>query len=197
MLHPAAARSAWEERMSQLRCVVVVGGSLAGLRTAEALRRLGYQERLVLVGEEPRRPYDRPPLSKEFLRGERDAESIALAKPDRFDALGLELRLGRRAVALDPRARELALDDGERIHFDGCVLATGCRPRRLPRTPELAGIHLLRTLDDALAIRADEAAPDHDDTRLHRRGSRGVVSRGRRGRRDGRSARQSARAGAR
>ena len=141
--------------MSQLRCVAVVGASLAGLRTAEALRRQGYQGRLVLVGEEPHRPYDRPPLSKEFLRGERDAASIALTKPDRFDALGLDLRLGRRAVALDPRARELTLDDGERIRFDACAIASGCRPRRLRGTPELPGIHLLRTLDDALAIRAE------------------------------------------
>ena len=141
--------------MAQLRCVVVVGASLGGLRTAEALRRLGYDGRLVLVGEEAHRPYDRPPLSKELLRGERDAASIALAKPDRFDALGLDLRLGRRAVALDPRAREVALDSGERIRFDGCAIATGCRPRRLRGTPDLAGIFVLRTLDDALAIRAD------------------------------------------
>ncbi len=141
--------------MSQLRCVVVVGASLGGLRTAEALRRLGYDGRLVLVGEEPHRPYDRPPLSKEFLRGERDAESIALAKPERFEAVGLDLRLGRRALALDPRAREIALDDGERIRFDGCALATGCRPRHLPGTAELPGVHVLRTLDDAAAIRAD------------------------------------------
>ncbi len=141
--------------MSQLRCVVVVGGSLAGLRTAESLRRLGYEGRLVLVGEEAHRPYDRPPLSKEFLRGERDAESIALTKPDRFDALGLDLRLGRRAVAVDPRAREITLDDGERLGFDACAIATGCRPRQLPHTPALAGIHLLRSLDDAQALRAD------------------------------------------
>jgi 3-phenylpropionate/trans-cinnamate dioxygenase ferredoxin reductase subunit len=155
MLHPEATRrAAVEEGMSLLRCVAVVGGSLAGLRTAEALRRLGYEGRLVLVGEEVHRPYDRPPLSQEVLRGERDAESIALTRPERFDALGLDLRHGRRAVALDPRARELALDDGERIRFDACALATGCRPRRLPGTPELAGIHLLRSLDDALAIRS-------------------------------------------
>ena len=140
--------------MSGLRCAVVVGGSLGGLRTAEALRRLGFDGRLVLVGEEPHRPYDRPPLSKELLRGERDADAIALAKPDRFDALGLDLRLGTRALSLDPRARELLLEGGERIRFDACAIATGCRARRLPGTPELAGIHVLRTLDDALAIRA-------------------------------------------
>jgi 3-phenylpropionate/trans-cinnamate dioxygenase ferredoxin reductase subunit len=140
--------------MAEPRCLVVVGASLAGLRTAEALRRLGFDGRLVLVGEEPHRPYDRPPLSKELLRGERDADSIVLTRADRFDALGLDLRLGRRAAALDPRAREVLLEGGERIRFDGCAIATGCRPRRLRGTPELAGIFLLRTLDDALALRA-------------------------------------------
>ena len=143
--------------MAQLRSVVVVGGSLGGLRTAEALRRLGYDGRLVLVGEEAHRPYDRPPLSKELLRGEREPESIALVKPDRFDALGLDLRLGCRATALDPAAREVALSSGERLRYDACVIATGCAPRRLPKQPALAGLHVLRTLDDALAIRAELA----------------------------------------
>jgi 3-phenylpropionate/trans-cinnamate dioxygenase ferredoxin reductase subunit len=142
--------------MATPRTLVVVGGSLAGLRTAEALRRLGFDGRLVLVGQEPHRPYDRPPLSKELLRGEREPDSIALTRPDRFEALGLELRLGCRARALDPRAREVELEGGERIRFDGCALATGCRPRRLRGTmPELPGVFVLRTLDDALAIRAE------------------------------------------
>src|SRR5262245_15682571 len=146
----------WTRRgMAQPRCVVVVGGSLGGLRTAEALRRHGYDGRLVLVGEEVHRPYDRPPRSTEVLRGERDAAGVALAKPESFEALGLDLRLGRRAVALDPRAREVELDTGERIRFDGCAIATGARPRRLRGTPDLAGIFTLRTLDDALAIRAE------------------------------------------
>ena len=137
--------------------MVVVGASLGGLRAAEALRRLGFDGRLALVGDEPHRPYDRPPLSKEFLRGEREPEAIALAKPDALAALDLDLRLGCRAVALDPHAREIALDDGERLRFDGCVIATGCKPRRLRGTPDLPGIFALRTLDDALAIRAELA----------------------------------------
>lgn len=144
----------------QAKTIVVVGASLAGLRGAEALRRLGHAGRLLLVGEEPHRPYDRPPLSKELLRGEREPEQIALTRPEAFDALGLELRLGRRAVELDPAARRLTLDDGERLDFDGLLIATGARPRRLPGTPELVGIHLLRSLDDCLALRADlDAGP--------------------------------------
>ena len=143
--------------MARLETIAVVGGSLAGLRGAEALRRLGYEGRLVLVGEEPHRPYDRPPLSKELLRGEREPEAIALSKPESFDALELELHLGRRATGLDPKARSLCLDDGETISFDGLLIATGAAPRRLPGTPALDGIHVLRSLDEALALRADLA----------------------------------------
>jgi len=132
----------------------VVGASLAGLRAAEALRRHGFEGRLALVGDDPHRPYDRPPLSKEFLRGEREPASIALAKPEQLDALALDLHLGRRATQLDPRAREVVLEDGLRLRYDACVIATGCKPRRLRGMPELPGIFLLRTLDDALAIRA-------------------------------------------
>ena len=139
--------------MGKLETIAVVGASLAGLRSAEALRRLGYAGRLVLVGEEPHRPYDRPPLSKELLRGEREPEAIALSKPESFDALKLDLRLARRASSLDPVARTLTLDDGESIRFDALIVATGAAARSLPGTPELAGIHLLRTLDDALALR--------------------------------------------
>ena len=141
--------------MGKLETIAVVGASLAGLRSAEALRRLGYAGRLVLVGEEPHRPYDRPPLSKELLRGEREPEAIALSKPESFDALKLDLRLARRASSLDPVARTLTLDDGESIRFDALIVAIGAAARSLPGTPELAGIHLLRTLDDALALRAE------------------------------------------
>ena len=135
--------------------IVVVGASLAGLRAVEALRRLGYDGRLVLVGAEPHRPYDRPPLSKEVLRGAREPDRIALAKPEAFDALDLELRLGTRAIALDPRARAVVLEGGERLDFDGLLVATGATPRRLPGAPAIAGLYTLRTLDDCIAIRAD------------------------------------------
>jgi 3-phenylpropionate/trans-cinnamate dioxygenase ferredoxin reductase subunit len=135
--------------------IAVIGGSLAGLRGAEALRREGFSGRLVFVGAERHLPYDRPPLSKEVLRGTREPDRIQLAKPEKFDALELDLRLGRRAARLDLAGREVILDDGERVAWDGLLIATGATPRALPGTPPLAGIHTLRTLDDCLAIRAD------------------------------------------
>ncbi len=134
--------------------IVIVGASLAGLRAAEALRAGGYDGAVVLVGAEHRLPYDRPPLSKQVLAGDWEPERTQLR--DDYDDLNLDLRLGRRAVALDPDARVVTLDDGARLDYDGLVIATGAIPRTLPDTPPLAGIHTLRTLDDALAIR-DEA----------------------------------------
>jgi 3-phenylpropionate/trans-cinnamate dioxygenase ferredoxin reductase subunit len=137
-----------------LETVVVVGGSLAGIRGAEALRRLGFDGRLVLVGEEDARPYDRPPLSKELLRGDREVEQIQLNKPEAFDALALDLRLGVRAERLEPAAKTLVLEGGERLAYDGLLLATGARARPLPGAPELEGLFTLRTLGDALALRS-------------------------------------------
>jgi 3-phenylpropionate/trans-cinnamate dioxygenase ferredoxin reductase subunit len=137
-----------------LETVVVVGGSLAGIRCAEALRRRGYSGRLVLVGEEPERPYDRPPLSKEMLRGEREPEQIRLTRPEAFDALELDLRLGVRAEALDPGARRVTLAGGESLAYDGLVIATGAYARPLPGAPRMAGLFTLRTLADALTLRA-------------------------------------------
>lgn len=146
--------------MAQLETIAVVGGSLAGLRGAEALRRLGFGGRLILIGEESREPYDRPPLSKEILRGDREPEQISLAKPENFAALELDLRLGRRATALEVGARYLTLDDGERIEYDGALLATGAAARRLPTGNVTSGVHVLRTLDDALALRTElDASP--------------------------------------
>ena len=133
---------------------VVVGASLAGLRAAEELRRLGFDGRLVMVGAETHLPYDRPPLSKELLLGEAQPDDTALRKQP-YDELDIEWRLGRRAERLEVAAKSVTLDDGERIEFAGCVIATGARPRTLAGTPALAGIHVLRTLDDCMAIRAD------------------------------------------
>jgi 3-phenylpropionate/trans-cinnamate dioxygenase ferredoxin reductase component len=140
-----------------LESIVIVGASLAGLRCAEALRREGFSGRLALVGAEERIPYDRPPLSKEVLRGARDEQSLALAKPEALSALALDLRLGCAASSLDLATRAVLLENGEALRFDGLVIATGASPRRLPGTPPLAGIHVLRTLDDCLGLR-DELA---------------------------------------
>ncbi len=141
--------------VASLNTIAVVGASLAGLRAVEALRRQGYEGRLVLVGAENRLPYDRPPLSKEVLRGDWEPERIVLRKPDSYDALDLDLRLGRRAVALSPADRTVELDDGERLAYDGLVIATGATPRTLPNQPALHGLFTLRTLDDSLAIRRE------------------------------------------
>ena len=135
-----------------MRTVAIVGTSLAGLRAAETFRREGFDGRIVAIGAEPHLPYDRPPLSKELLRGYWEPEDIVLRKQG-VDELDLEWRLDARAVALDPSAREVELHDGERIAFDGLVISTGATPRRLPNQPALAGLFTLRTLDDALALR--------------------------------------------
>ncbi|MGD9796578.1 MAG: NAD(P)/FAD-dependent oxidoreductase [Acidimicrobiia bacterium] len=134
--------------------VVVVGASLAGIRTVQSLRAKGFQGAISLVGDELHGPYDRPPLSKQFLAGEWDVDRLPLATDAMLDGFDLDLRLGRRAVGLDPTTRRVTLDDGEELGFDDLVVATGSDPRRLPGTPDLAGIHLLRTLDDARALRA-------------------------------------------
>jgi NADPH-dependent 2,4-dienoyl-CoA reductase/sulfur reductase-like enzyme len=136
------------------RAVVVVGASLAGLRAAEALRHQGFDGRVTMVGAEPHLPYDRPPLSKELLAGKWEPDQLGLRRQP-YDDLALDWRLGRRAVRLEVADRAVVLDDGERLVFDGVVLATGSTPRELPGTPPLEGIFTLRTLDDCLAIRAE------------------------------------------
>jgi 3-phenylpropionate/trans-cinnamate dioxygenase ferredoxin reductase component len=136
-----------------MRTVAVVGTSLAGLRAVEALRREGYDGRIVAIGAETHLPYDRPPLSKEFLAGRADAADIVLRRQG-VDDLEVDWLLGVPAVSLDVGGREVTLADGARISFDGLVLATGATPRRLPNQPELEGLFVLRTLDDAVALRA-------------------------------------------
>ncbi|MCL7492248.1 FAD-dependent oxidoreductase [Streptomyces sp. MCA2] len=133
--------------------IVVVGASAAGLTTAEALRREGFTGTLTMVGEELRPPYDRPPLSKQVLAGEREPETTVLRQDADLRRLALDLRLGCRATGLDPAARTVTLADGDRLRYDGLVIATGLRPRRLPFGHDLAGVHVLRTLDDALTLR--------------------------------------------
>jgi NADPH-dependent 2,4-dienoyl-CoA reductase/sulfur reductase-like enzyme len=137
--------------------VAVVGASLAGLSAARSLRKQGYDGRLVVIGDEPHRPYDRPPLSKEFLTGTL-AEADLLLEMDDED-LRAEWLLGARAVGLqvDGAERVLFLDDGREVRADGVVVATGAAARNLPGTDGLAGVHTLRTLDDARALR-DELA---------------------------------------
>jgi len=139
--------------MSQLGKIAVVGASLAGLRAVELFRRAGFDGELVLVGDERHLPYDRPPLSKEVLRGEWTQDRIALRRKS-YDDLQVELILGRSAVELRTDAREVCLEDGDSVSYDGLLIATGGRARALPNQPALDGVFTLRTLDDSLAIRA-------------------------------------------
>ncbi|MFG2577625.1 NAD(P)/FAD-dependent oxidoreductase [Streptomyces sp. NPDC048481] len=138
-----------------MRTVAVVGASLAGLSAARSLRKQGYDGRLVVIGDETHRPYDRPPLSKEFLSGALGETDLALETED--EDLGAQWMLGVRAVGLDRAERALALTDGRHVRADGIVLATGAAARTLPGSEGLAGVHTLRTLDDARALR-DELA---------------------------------------
>jgi NADPH-dependent 2,4-dienoyl-CoA reductase/sulfur reductase-like enzyme len=136
--------------------LVVVGASLAGLRAVETARTEGFGGRLVVVGDEPHRPYDRPPLSKKLLSGEWDADRIQLRSPEVFDEIDAEWRFGTAATHLDAGGRKLWLDDGSELDFDALVIASGSRCRRLPDQPGY--VHELRTLDDSLRLR-DELAP--------------------------------------
>ncbi|WP_280881249.1 NAD(P)/FAD-dependent oxidoreductase [Streptomyces pseudovenezuelae] len=134
--------------------IVVVGASAAGLAAAETLRREGYDGTLTLVGDEPLAPYDRPPLSKQLLSAEWEPERLTLRPAADLAALDLDLRLGVAATGLELADRTVRLADGSQVPYDGLIVATGVRPRKLPGE----GAHVLRTLGDALTLR-DQLAP--------------------------------------
>jgi NADPH-dependent 2,4-dienoyl-CoA reductase/sulfur reductase-like enzyme len=136
-----------------LRRIAIVGASLAGLRAAETLRSRGFAGEIALIGDEPHRPYDRPPLSKQVLQGVWEPEQTFFRKKDGFDALALDLRLGVGAVSLDLRARRVALADGTYADYDRLIIATGARVRTLPAIAPRAGLLALRGLDDAIVLR--------------------------------------------
>ncbi|MGD6741816.1 NAD(P)/FAD-dependent oxidoreductase [Streptomyces sp. BH106] len=133
--------------------VVVAGAGLAAMRVAEELRLAGYDGRLLLVGDEKRLPYDRPPLSKDVLRG--DLDDTTFHSREHFAEQGIELRLGVAADRVDTDDRSLRLADGTALAYDDLVIATGLRPRRLSGLRDVHGLHALRSLDDALALRTD------------------------------------------
>ncbi|MFR9673710.1 NAD(P)/FAD-dependent oxidoreductase [Streptomyces sp. TR06-5] len=137
--------------------IVVVGASAAGLTTAESLRRRGHDGPLTLIGAEPHLPYDRPPLSKKVLTGEWAPERATLRGREHLLGLDVDLRLGQVARSLDTVRRRVRLESGDEVPYDRLVVATGVRPRRRPGS-DLAGVHVLRTLDDALALRDELAA---------------------------------------
>ena len=133
--------------------ILIVGAGLAGARCAETLRAEGFEGQLVLVGEEPVAPYERPALSKEFLLGERSANDLLFRPASFWVERRIELAVGERIVSLDPRAGTATSHRGTVFRWNALVLATGARPRRLP-FPAPPGVCVLRTLADAAALLA-------------------------------------------
>jgi 3-phenylpropionate/trans-cinnamate dioxygenase ferredoxin reductase subunit len=133
--------------------VVIVGGGLAAQRCAETLRRGEYPGRLRIVCAEPHRPYDRPPLSKELLRVEGEAESPAFRPEQWYQERDIELLLATSATALDPDAHRLELADGSAVSYEHLVIATGARPRTLPLFDGYTNVSTLRTLEDSRLLR--------------------------------------------
>ncbi|MFD8818106.1 NAD(P)/FAD-dependent oxidoreductase [Streptomyces sp. NPDC059627] len=135
--------------------VLVVGASASGLTTVESLRRKGYTGEIAVIGDEPHAPYDRPPLSKQVLSGAWEPQRATLRTEVLLSGLAADFGLGDEAVALDPAARTVRTASGRELSADAVVLATGVRPRTLPGQAGLAGVHVLRGLDDALALKAE------------------------------------------
>jgi len=138
--------------------IVVAGGSMGGLRAAEQLRAAGWTGAVTVVGDEPHMPYNRPPLSKEVLAGKAPFESLAFTP--KAAAADVEWRLGTRVVSARLAERTVALDDGSPLFYDGLVVATGMRPRRLRCPGPLAGRHTVRTIADAQGLRDELTRPD-------------------------------------
>jgi 3-phenylpropionate/trans-cinnamate dioxygenase ferredoxin reductase subunit len=139
--------------MTAKQTFVIVGASLAGAKAAQTLRDEGFEGRLVLVGAEDERPYERPSLSKEYVRGEA-GEPVYVHGEGFYADHGIELRLGRTAVDMNASLKEVALDDGERLRYDRLLLTTGAEPRRLAIPgAELDGVFYLRTVEDSDALR--------------------------------------------
>jgi 3-phenylpropionate/trans-cinnamate dioxygenase ferredoxin reductase subunit len=134
---------------------VIVGASLAGAKAAETLRAEGFDGRITLIGAETHRPYERPPLSKELLRGESEPGDAFVHAEDFYAEHDITLLAGTRVTGLDAGTREVTLERGSPIRYDRLLLATGSRPRRLRIAgSDLAGIHYLRNLDDNASLRA-------------------------------------------
>jgi 3-phenylpropionate/trans-cinnamate dioxygenase ferredoxin reductase component len=134
---------------------VIVGASLAGAKAAEELRDRGFDGRVILIGEEPERPYERPPLTKDYLRGEAEREKTYVHPAGFYEERDIELQIGATASAIDAGTSRVLLDDNRELAYDALLLTTGAAPRRL-RVPgaDLAGVHYLRTLEDSDALRA-------------------------------------------
>lgn len=134
--------------------VVIVGASMGGLRTAESLRRFGYQGEIVAIGDEPYAPYNRPPLSKEVLAAEVTHEAVAF--PIRPAVADVVWKLGKKVISADLDEKTVTIDGGEVVEYSSLVIATGLRPKRQKYPNDIEkGRHVIRSLDDALALRAE------------------------------------------
>ncbi|MEW2181264.1 FAD-dependent oxidoreductase [Streptomyces sp. NPDC005406] len=149
------------------RTFVIVGGGLAGAKAAETLRAEGFSGRVILIGDERDHPYERPPLSKGYLGGKEDRDSVFVHETAWYAGADIELHLGQPVTALNRDARSVELGDGTVIHYDKLLLATGAEPRRLdiPGT-DLAGVHHLRRLAHADRLRNVLAALGRDNGHL-------------------------------
>lgn len=142
--------------MAERQTFVIVGANTAGGAAAETLRREGFEGRIILIGAEPDRPYERPPLSKEYLRGEMEKEKIFFRPQEFYEKRDIELVMGAPVTALDPRQRVVTLNTGDRIAYDRLLLATGGRARRLPVDGSgLHGVYYLRDVEDSERIREE------------------------------------------
>ncbi|MEV7646860.1 FAD-dependent oxidoreductase [Arthrobacter sp. NPDC089319] len=133
--------------------VVIVGASAAGIATAEALRSNGFDGEIILIGEEPYLPYDRPPLSKQLLAGDQDFDFVRLASDEQCRDARLELMLGRRVARVEPSRKTVVLDNDQAVAYDTLIIASGVRPRTLPATADLDYVVTLRGYDDAVRLR--------------------------------------------
>lgn len=141
--------------MSDIGTIAIVGAGLAGVEAAGTLRSEGYDGRIVLFGDESQPPYLRPPLSKEYLRGEDALDKVFVHPESWYAEQRIELRLATRVIAIEPTTREVVLDDGRHTTFDHLLISTGASPRRLAIPGhDLSGVHYLRTLPDSDALRA-------------------------------------------
>lgn len=134
--------------------IVIVGAGQAGMRVAETLRKLDFDGPVMLIGEEPHPPYQRPPLSKKFLLGEMGEEQLWLQGDGFFAQLGIDLMTGVRVAAIEPRLKRVTLTGGVEIEYHKLILATGSRARTLPIPGgALAGVHTLRGIEDVKQLR--------------------------------------------
>ncbi|MER5954991.1 NAD(P)/FAD-dependent oxidoreductase [Streptomyces sp. NPDC056121] len=146
---------------------VIVGGGLAGAKAAETLRSEGFNGRVILIGDEGDHPYERPPLSKGYLQGKEERDSVFVHEPAWYAQNDIELHLGQTVVAVDPAVKNVRLGDGTVVHYDKLLLVTGAEPRRMdiPGT-DLAGVHHLRRLAHAERLRGVLASLGRDNGHL-------------------------------